>query len=321
MNNRRHMYDFYDDEGYDAYNNDSGNGRIRYKDYNPKPHSLKMIEICNLIINEYQADGFSLTLRQLFYQLVARDIVENTPQSYNRIGALVSKARDGGFIPWDAIEDRTRFVRSLTHWNSPGEIARATVREYKRDLWEGQEDRVEVWIEKDALIGVIAPICQRLDVPYFSTRGFCSASEMHEAARRHDDYQIDDGRVEWVTVLHLADHDPSGIEMTRDIENRLELYRQYSDAQTFVERIALNMNQIEEYAPPPNFAKMGDSRARDYVRRFGNRSWELDALDPVTLSDLIEASVLQLYNDEIGEKVKARQEKEREQLREALKEL
>lgn len=282
---------------------------ITYKKYNPSAKSKVIIELCNEIIDEYTNDGFILTLRQLYYQLVARDHIANKQSEYNRLGGIVNKGRLGGLIDWEAIEDRTRFIRELSHWSNPSHIIRDCASQFKIDFWENQSFRPEVWIEKDALIGVIEPVCEKYDVPYFSCRGYVSQSEMWNAAQRVQTY-IDEGQQPY--IIHLGDHDPSGKDMTRDIEDRFNMFTHYSGVE--VKRIALNWDQIEEYNPPPNPAKMTDSRFETYQAEFGDDSWELDALEPKVISKLIEDILLDLISQKKWNKSIKEQKKGRNQI-------
>lgn len=272
-----------------------------------RPATLRQIEIVNAIIEDYSDQGFDLTLRQLYYQMVARAYIENSERSYKNFGKIVNDGRLAGLIDWDAIVDRTRNLRQNGHWNGPQDIMRSVVNSFAIDKWDSQPTRVEVWIEKDALVGVIADICNRLDVPYFSCRGYTSQSEMYAAGQRMAAYQE---RGQNTVILHLGDHDPSGIDMTRDIEARMYMF--VGDVE--VQRLALNWDQIEQYNPPPNFAKLTDSRASDYVANFGKSSWELDALDPSTLSDLIDVAVSKYRDEYSWEVAVAREEEFRRQL-------
>jgi hypothetical protein len=241
-----------------------------------------MIDRANAIIAEYQAAGFRLTLRQLYYQFVARDLFANRLENYSLLGRTMQDARDAGASDWDAMEDRSRTVNSFAAWPSPSDFIRSEVEFYAEDLWEGQRFRPEVWIEKDALIGVIAAECDRWRVPYFSTRGNAGQLPARDAGLRFAD-QVGLDLVP--VVLHLADHDPSGIAMTKDVERRLELYAR---APVEVRRIALNMRQVERYRPPPNFAKEKDANTPKYRREFGtDECWELDALAPDVIATLI----------------------------------
>src|SRR6516225_5625015 len=251
-----------------------------------KPHaaSLTVVEQANTIIDEYIGLGFNLTLRQLFYQFVAPGLLKNLFNEYKRLGTIVRNARDAGLIDWAAIEDRTREVNNHAFWDSPSHIISDDAEAYREDLWAEQHYRPELWIEKDALIGVIESVCTELRVPYFAHRGNNSQTLQYQAGRRFAGY-LDQGLTP--LVLHLADHDPNGIDMTRDNIERLALYTR---AEVEVRRVALNMDQVREYNPPPSFAKETDKRFAAYVREFGTREcWELDAVSPTIIADLIRA--------------------------------
>ncbi|NLS25740.1 hypothetical protein S2M10_07100 [Sphingomonas sp. S2M10] len=243
--------------------------------------SLAIIDQAIAIIDEYAEQGFTLTLRQLYYQFVARDLIANKQSEYKRLGSIINDARLAGLIDWSSIEDRTRNVRTVAAWDSPQSIIHAVAEQYREDLWSGQPQRVEVWIEKDALIGVVEPVCERWRVPFFACRGYTSQSEQYAAGKRFS--ALLDRGIEPI-VLHLGDHDPSGIDMTRDNRDRLSMF---AWAPVEVRRLALNFDQVQRYRPPPNPAKETDSRAGSYIERFGAKSWELDALDPRTIDQLI----------------------------------
>lgn len=281
--------------------------KIRYRKINFRPDSLRLIEQVNGIVNEYQRMGYSLTLRQVYYQLVARDVIPNNERSYKNLGNLINDARLAGLISWEAIVDRTRYIRKNSHWSGPADIIWAAAHSLYYDRWAAQDYYIEVWVEKDALVDVVGKTCEELDVPYFSCRGYVSQSEMWSAAQRLKD-KADDGK--GVIILHLGDHDPSGIDMSRDIEERLNLFEAYP---TF-RRIALNMDQIEEYSPPPNPAKLSDSRATDYINRYGYESWELDALRPDVIDQLIRDHVYDYRDPDLLDKIVAREERDKELL-------
>jgi hypothetical protein len=241
--------------------------------------TLAQIDEANEIIGEYRTLGFILTLRQLFYQFVSRAALANTLAEYKRLGRTVTDARRAGRIDWGAIEDRTRNVRRLPTWDDPSEIINACASQYRESLWSPQPYRPEVWIEKDALIGVIEGVSNEFRAPYFSCRGNVSESEMYAASKRFADH-LEQGQVP--VVLHLSDHDPNGLDMTRDIRERLALF---APQEIEVRRLALNLDQTA--ALPPNFAKEKDSRYAAYVRQFGRDCWELDALSPDVISGLV----------------------------------
>lgn len=264
----------------------------------------RMIQKANSILEEYERQGFTLTLRQLYYQLIARDLfpndrkfareggkwvrhpngTKNAEPNYDWLGAMMSDARLAGLVDWDYMVDRTRHLRDLQHFDSAQDAVNKLAQWYHVDMWENQDTRPEVWVEKDALVGVIEPICNELDVPYFSCRGYTSQSEMWRAAmrlKRHQELGYN------THIIHLGDHDPSGVDMSRDIFDRVEMFM----GGTEFTRIALTMEQVEQYNPPPNPAKVLDSRCKAYVEQFGDECWELDALQPETLTALIRAKV------------------------------
>ena len=222
--------------------------------------SLARIDQANQIIEEYQADGYTLTLRQLYYQFVARDLLENTQQNYKRLGNIISNGRLAGLIDWNAIEDRTRNLASQWHFNSPLDAIEQVRRQYVIDMWENQSTRCEVWIEKEALVGVISRICTDLDVPFFACRGFVSQSEMYAAGKRAEKYYHENGQD--TVIIHLGDHDPSGIDMTRDNDDRMYMFGGLSTPS--VVRIALNMDQVNKFKPPP--ARSSKSIRRTAIR-------------------------------------------------------
>jgi len=270
--------------------------------------ALERIAQVNAIIAEYTAQGYKLTLRQLYYQLVSRDMIPNTVQSYKNLGSVVNDARLAGMIDWDAIEDRTRNLRSTPHWSSPRSIVRTCAQQFSVDMWETQDNYVEVYVEKDALVGVIEDVCNEFDVPYFACRGYTSQSEMWGAAMRLKERE-EAGKA--TTIIHLGDHDPSGIDMSRDIQDRLAMF----GSSAIVKRIALNWDQIDLYAPPPNPAKTTDSRYQTYEEQYGTESWELDALEPKVISELIKGEIEYLIDLDEWNTQAERQAQGREQLK------
>jgi hypothetical protein len=281
--------------------------RTCYIDKNFSSKTLAVIAQANAIIDEFSAQGFTLTLRQLYYQFVGKALIENTLRSYKRLGSILTDARYAGLVDWDAIEDRTRNLRKRSHWDDPAGVIKSAAASYGVDLWEGQDRRVEVWIEKDALLGVIEGICTKWDVPFFAGRGYPSASEMHVAALRHGAHGDN------VVILHLGDHDPSGLDMTRDIRERLEEF----DANTEVRRLALNRDQVRTHRLPPNPAKEADSRFQAYEAEHGPHSWELDALSPTALVQIVTDGIEGIVDLDLFRERKAEQERGRDLLNRA----
>lgn len=299
---------------------------ICYVPKNFRDATLKIIVRANRIITEYRAQGYTLTVRQLYYRFIAGDFfpdtwidskynigrglavgTKNTQKNYKRLGDIISDARLAGLIDWDAIEDRTRELRSEAHWNSPSDIVRACAQQFRYDLWENQDYYCEVWIEKDALIGVIEGVCSELDVPFFSCRGYTSQSAMWGAAQRLTNKESNGKQT---IIFHLGDHDPSGLDMTCDITRRLGMFHSIVD----VRRIALTMAQIDAYAPPPNPAKATDARYEKYREQHGDDSWELDALEPKVLNALIRDEVNLICDSERWDEQIDRQEAARNEL-------
>jgi hypothetical protein len=282
--------------------------KVRYQKITLSPSSRAVVTTANKILAEYAKRGLVVTLRQLYYQFVARDLLRNKQSEYKRLGSIVNDARLAGLIDWDYLQDRTRNLSRLSHWDDPGDVIASAAQGYHKDLWETQPEYVEVWIEKDALLGVIEEVCEEWDVAFFSCRGYTSQSEMWAAAQRLRRKEDVGGKS--THIIHLGDHDPSGLDMTRDIQHRLRVF----GSGVSVHRVALNMNQVRQYGPPPNPAKITDSRANAYIEKFGEESWELDALDPDLLIELIRSNIMEHCDVDEFDRATARQEAERELL-------
>jgi hypothetical protein len=283
--------------------------KIRYSDQVVSPVKAKIIAQANAIIREYQAQGFTLTLRQIYYQFVARDLIPNRVQEYKRLGGIIDDGRMAGLIDWDAIVDRTRELEKVSHWDDPADVVKSAASSFRIDKWAEQGKRIEVWVEKEALAGIMERACVPLDVPYLSCRGYVSQSEMWGASIRLRAFERAGQKV---TILHFGDHDPSGMDMSRDIENRLGIFG--VRALDF-RRLALNTDQIERYNPPPNPAKVTDSRFEAYEREYGDESWELDALDPNVLVGLVRREVLELRDQDAWDEAVTKEEDARARLR------
>ena len=262
-------------------------GYERFTEWAPRSENNKILLVQSTrIIAEYAQQGYQLTLRQLYYQMVARDIIPNSIKWYNKLGDVVTHGRMAGYIDWGAIVDRGRTPVMPSQWDNPADILSAAASSYRLDRWQGQPHHVEVWCEKDALSGVIEPVCRRYHVRFLANRGYSSSTAMYDAAKRFEDaWDLDRSTV----VIYLGDHDPSGLDMTRDVADRLHTMTHGLEIQ--VQRLALNHDQVLDHQPPPNPTKMSDSRARDYVAHYGTESWELDALEPQILDTLISNSI------------------------------
>lgn len=270
--------------------------------------SLDTISTVNAILDEYKAEGYTLTVRQLYYQLVARGYIENSERSYHRVAGLVDDGRKAGLIDWAMIEDRSREMVFAPHWDNPAEIVETAARQFRIDKWKGQPNHVEVMVEKQALEGVLLPVCRALDICFTANKGYSSSSTMYETGKRLADF-VDMGKDVW--VLYLGDHDPSGIDMTRDITERAALF---SGVDVEVSRLALNLDQVEALKPPENPAKLTDTRARAYIARFGNASWELDAVEPRALAGIVTRAVESLRDNALWAEAVERESEMRQEL-------
>jgi len=283
--------------------------KTEYEERRFAAKTRRVIDQANEIMDEY---GGGMTIRQLHYQFVARDLYENTQRNYKRLGDILRNARMGGLVDWDHIEDRTRGLYGKTTSSGPeAAIDRATW-SYYEDVWDTQPVRIEVWIEKNALTGVIQPTTGRHRVDHFPTIGYPSITSLKNAADRM--IRINDrggyggpDNPQKVIVLYLSDHDPEGFQM---VEKADEVLRTLGVQNLEVRRIGLTMEQVEQFQPPPSFAKETSSRYDAYVDEHGTtEAWELDALEPEVIQGLIEAEILKERNDEIWE---ARLEAEQE---------
>ena len=249
--------------------------------------SSETITLVNSILAEYDAQGYDVSMRQLYYQLVRRNSIKNDKNSYKRLSDLVNNARLAGLVDWDIFTDRERPTIQNSHWTSPAQILRDAARSFKIDKWQEQEFYIEVMIEKRALEGILIPVCKELDIAFTANKGYSSATSLYECGQRLA------GTNKRIRILHLGDHDPSGIDMTRDLEERLSMF---AEREVIIKRLALNFDQVEEMHLPPNATKESDTRSAEYNKHF-SASWELDAVEPATLADLVRKAV-QKYRDE-----------------------
>lgn len=247
------------------------------------------------LADEYGRQGMNVTVRQIYYQFVARGWAPSGDKTYDQVQSDLNKGRLAGLIPWHYVVDRGRSLRGLKTQASPESAIESVRRTYRLDLWSDQDFRPEVWVEKRALEGVIGDICSADDmrVDYYATGGYDSTSQQYEAGQRMAGYVRSGQRP---IVFYLGDHDPSGLDMTRDIGERLELF---TGVPVIVQRLALTKPQIEEYDPPPFAVKRRDSRSESYIDEHGHTAWELDALDPSVLKKLIRDAVSRIRDDSL----------------------
>lgn len=287
-----------------------------YRETKFKEGSLLLVRQCNDVIDDYLGQGLRLTLRQLYYQLVSKNIIPNSERSYKNLGSLVSNARLNGLMDWDAIEDRVRQPVKPPEFDNLDELVDAALNSYRLPRWKGQENYAELWVEKDALAGVLRPIARENHVTLMVNRGYSSQSAMYESAKRYIQAQ-DEDKVDLI-LFYLGDHDPSGEDMVRDIRDRMEMF---DVLDLDVRKIALTMKQITQYNPPPNPAKLTDPRAQAYIDKYGEHSWEVDALPPNVLASLIRKALKSVIDEDALQEVLDQEDNDKRRLKEALESL
>lgn len=249
------------------------------KRFNPK--AAQVIERANELLEYYEKHGIECTLRSLFYRFVAKNWIPNEQKAYKRLGVILGEARLAGRMRWDIMIDKTRRAVGLERFDGPQDALDRAANSYHIDMWRYQKYRPEVWIEKDAAAGNIIRACHENDVPYLSCRGYTSLTEMWKGSMRLQSY-LAAGQTPF--IIHIGDHDPSGIDMSRDIVDRLQ--------KTFMadcefKRLALNMDQITARKLPPQPGKVKDKRYKAYVLKYGKSSWEVDAIDPLEFYKMV----------------------------------
>jgi hypothetical protein len=259
--------------------------------------TVALIQKANVILNANVKAGYTMTLRQLYYQLVQSGVIENNKNSYERLGSVINDARRAGLVDWAAIEDRGRNLNKWGLYKDPNDFLNQMIKYYLEDIWRDQDTYVETWIEKDALIGVLERPCGHFRVPYFACRGYPSTSELYVASKRFDRQA---GKGKRGVILYLGDHDPAGMDIPRANQENLDLFCRRADIE--LKRIALNMDQIEELGiVSDQTTKVGDSKSFGYEDTHGTDiCWELDALTNQFIDELVRAEIEKLIvNPEI----------------------
>lgn len=285
----------------------------KFKDQKFTPETMAIIERADRIIASYAQQGYDLSVRQLYYQFVARNWIANRDEEYKRLASIISDARMAGLIDWDAIKDRGRVTREGATHRNIAEFLQALNQQYRRDKWSQQPRHISVMVEKQALEGVLLPICQKWEIAFTANKGYSSSSTMYERGKYLQSMRDVEGKD--VHVIYLGDHDPSGIDMTRDIEDRLRIF---SDGDLTVHRIALNIDQVQQWRLPENPAKLTDSRSGEYISRFGDSSWELDAIAPEELARLVEEKIGQLLDRRAWDQALRQEFKEKNELQDII---
>lgn len=268
------------------------------KDFNAK--DMETIAKINHILDEMTSQGFpQVGVRRIHYEGVTKNWWPNTVSNYNRLIRVVTEARDAGLVSWTAIEDQERQLMGINTFDSPAQLLQDAKSRFALDLWHNQDWRPEVWVEKKGQNRMIGRICNKLRVDFFATKGYNSATEMWRGAQRLKDYVHKGQRP---IIFYLGDHDPSGLDMVRDVRERVSLY---AGTPITVVQICLTYAQTQELALPENPVKVradgefADSRAKAYVAQYGDKSWELEALPASFLSEQIEHHILQIRDPDL----------------------
>lgn len=292
--------------------------KIKFREIRMSPTNKGRLAMINSIIEEYQSKNYILTLRQLYYQLVTRDVIPNVASEYAKLSTLLKEGRMAGIVDWDAIEDRLRKPSSPASFSSPKSILNAAINQYMLPRQKGQDTYVEVWVEKDALSGVLRRVTEKYHVPIMVNRGYSSVSAMFDSYQRFKEAHKGGQNV---VILYLGDYDPSGIDMIRDIRDRITEFSDGDGLGSFdfrITPIALTREQIKKYNPPKNPAKKTDPRANDFIKKHGSSSWEVDALKPEVLDDILNSAILRNIDIDTFNEIVDREEADKEKL-ESLK--
>ncbi len=264
--------------------------------------SMEHLNKINAIIEDYQADGYKLTLRQLYYQLVSRNVIANHVREYKKLSRVLTEGRMAGLVDWDAIEDRLRRPQNVYTVSSVKDALVDTHKQYRLNRQIGQSTHIEVWVEKDAISNILKRVTEKYGVNILVNRGYGSVTAMKDAYDRFE-WRIGNHDKD-IVILYLGDHDPSGLDMIRDINERIsEMLSIDGYAGSFkIKPIALTMEQIKTYNPPPNPAKITDTRSPQYIAEHGRVSWEVDALPPEALIEILESEIFNLLDVDKYEK-------------------
>src|SRR5215212_3537609 len=256
------------------------------------------------------AENAPITVRGAFYRGVVAGLVpKDEVKGYKLVQCRLVTLRERHRIPYGWITDNVRIVRGHNRYRGPGEYARVAAEFYRRDYWADSPVNVEVWLEKDALAGVLSPVVvEECGLDLYVTRDYASISYLQGAA---DSIRRDDRRT---YVYLLTDFDPSGLGIADTVAT--ELVRRSYPVEVHVERLAVSREQIDEYQLPTRPTKQSDTRAAVFTRLHGTGSVELDALQPGTLRGLVRESIEQHMDPERLRTLKLAEQEERDLLRE-----
>jgi hypothetical protein len=271
--------------------------------WHPSKEARKIISAVSEVCVEYKQMGYKLTSRQAYYQLVTRNIIPNEQAAYKSVTRYIDAAKKAGLLPWDMFEDRARTLEGYHGKPEHGphqidllEVIETELRTcFYSDMWAGQPYHAEVFVEKAALVEIISRVADDTQVAYCACRGYSSGQLLKETADRFIEHER--GGTKCV-LLYVGDFDPSGVQMSEDMQRRLSLF----GSSAKVRRLALNFDQVQKLSLPENPVKKTDTRSGAFMRKYGAGCWELDALEPATLEGIVRDGIIELFDGGIREK-------------------
>lgn len=271
------------------------------KSRKPQQRSLTLRDGIALVVNEYDV----MTVRQLYYQMEMRGYVGKTDADYDRVQYHCLQMRREGRIPYHKIRDLSRVRRKVTQFEGMHDLLERSLEFYRRNYWSYQPVNVEIWCEKEALLGVIAPICDEYGVTFVAAKGFDSESLAYESAQELREL----GKP--THVYYFGDHDPSGWWIANNLEQRIRDF----GADVLVRHMAVHPHQIEDWGLPTRRAKKSDGRLRGFFERFGSDNCtELDAIPPDVLQGYVRHCIWSEIDQESWARVKQGEDAERQTL-------
>jgi hypothetical protein len=271
--------------------------------YRTKKQMGDVLGAIRRILNEAESQ---ITVRHLFYRLVGLGMIPKTESAYQLLGRHLSKWRRSEEIPWSSFADNTRWHIRQPSFDGVQDALNNTVETYRRNLWATQPYYVEVWVEKDAIAGIVAETANAFGVPVFVCRGFASLSSLYSAANTFKQ-AIENEKT--VTIFHLGDHDPSGVAAGESVRRA---FRDDFDVDLRFIRVAVTEEQIQQLSLPTRPTKMHSTHAKNWT---GGESVELDAMPPVEIKHLVETCITELIDLDQWNTLKNTEGMERETLK------
>jgi hypothetical protein len=303
---RKPLQDLSDDIIFEPAEELIGTGTKKGRPTGMARRSLDLIDVMAEIIEAAQP----ITGRGVGYKLFVRRLIKSMARKdMQRVYRLLKEARERDILPWDWIVDETRGIEQVPTWDDPGEFARSVARQYRRDFWAQQPERCQVWSEKGTVRGVLKPVLDGYGVGFNPVHGFNSATNTYQAATDWDPRPL--------TILYVGDWDPSGLFMSEcDLPAR---FKKYGGNHITIKRIALTAEQVGSLPSFPASDKSKDPRYQWFVRNYGKRCWEVDAMDPNVLRACVEEEIAACILDhDAWERCTTVEQAERDALRTVL---